>query len=149
MLVVLSGCKASKPLSLQTHSIDWIKHRVTVGDRKLKNPYPATARNIADGEEAFIGYCAVCHGKDGQNTGVPFATVIDPPVPSLASKEVQSYTDGQLQWVIQHGISPSGMPPSDTLFSDEDIWKMVLYIRHLPKAGSLGAPQVYGGAPDS
>jgi len=26
------------------------------------------------------------------------------------------------------------------------MWRMVLYIRHLPKAGSLGEPTVYGGA---
>jgi hypothetical protein len=37
------------------------------------------------------------------------------------------------------------MPPAKGMFADEDMWKMVLYIRHLPKAGSLGEPAVYGG----
>ncbi|XWK56858.1 hypothetical protein RBB74_14885 [Tunturiibacter gelidiferens] len=36
------------------------------------------------------------------------------------------------------------MPASDKDFSDEDIWRMVLYIRNLPRAGSLGEPAVYG-----
>jgi hypothetical protein len=38
------------------------------------------------------------------------------------------------------------MPPSEETFSDDDMWKLVLYIRHLPKAGSLGEPEVYGGS---
>lgn len=143
----LYGCRASKPGSLETRSVDWIKHRITVGDRNQKNPFPATASNIEDGKESFTQYCMVCHGLDGQNTGVPFAAMVDPPVPSLVSKEIQSYTDGQLKWIIQHGISPSGMPPSEGMFGEDDMWKMVLYIRHLPKAGSLGEPQVYGGSP--
>jgi hypothetical protein len=37
------------------------------------------------------------------------------------------------------------MPPSRGIFSDDDMWKMVLYLRHLPKKGSLGEPSVYGG----
>ena len=90
----------------------------------------------------------VCHGLDGQNTGVPFATTISPQIPSLASPDVQSYTDGQLKWIIKNGIYPSGMPPSTGDFSDREMWEMVLYIRHLPKAGSLGDPAVYSDARD-
>jgi len=88
----------------------------------------------------------VCHGLDGQNTGVPFAATISPPVPSLALPQVQAYTDGQLKWIIENGIYPSGMPPSKGDFSNDEMWEMVLYIRHLPKAGSLGEPAVYNGA---
>ena len=38
------------------------------------------------------------------------------------------------------------MPPSKGDFSAADMWQMVLYIRHLPKAGSLGSPRVYSGS---
>ncbi|GGG90850.1 c-type cytochrome [Silvibacterium dinghuense] len=144
-LAALAGCKAGKPGPAQTHTVNWVKHHITVGGKHDRNPFPATASNIDDGKQAFTQYCMVCHGLDGQNTGVPFAAMIDPPVPSLASSEVQSYTDGQLKWIIQHGIGPSGMPPSEGVFADDDMWKMVLYIRHLPRAGSLGEPAVYGG----
>ena len=65
-----------------------------------KNPFLATPDVIADGKEAFSHYCVACHGMDGQNTGVPFVDHISPPIPSLASAEVQHYTDGQLKWVI-------------------------------------------------
>ncbi len=77
---------------------------------------------------------------------MPFAATIAPAVPSLASPQVQAYTDGQLKWIIKNGIYPSGMPPSAGDFGDEDMWAMVNYIRHLPPAGSLGEPNVYGGS---
>lgn len=142
-----SGCRAKAPGKYETHAINWVKLHVTIGGKEDRNPLPATQENIEEGKQAFTQYCMVCHGLDGQNTGVPFASTISPPVPSLASAHVQSYSDGQLKWIIQHGVAPSGMPPSERVFTEEDIWKMVLYIRHLPKAGSLGEPQVYGGSP--
>lgn len=146
MTVGLCGCKASKPGAFETKSINWVKHNITIGGSHDKNPFPATAENIDEGKQAFTQYCSVCHGLDGQNTGVPFADTVSPPVPSLASSQVQSYSDGQLKWIIQNGIKPSGMPPAQGMFSDDDIWKMVLYIRHLPPQGSLGEPAVYGGS---
>jgi mono/diheme cytochrome c family protein len=145
MLMVPAGCKARPSNGLERTTINWAKHHVTVGYKKQPNPFAATPENIADGQAAFTQYCMVCHGLDGQNTGVPFAETISPAVPSLASPAVQSYTDGQLKWIIENGIWPSGMPPSRGIFSDDDMWKMVLYLRHLPKKGSLGEPSVYGG----
>ena len=144
-LCLLAGCKATPPNRLEGTVANWTKHHVTVRDKGLKNPLPATAENIAEGKQLFTSYCMVCHGLDGQNTGVPFATTISPPVPSLARAEVQSYTDGQLHWIIRYGLYPSGMPGSNGEFSNEDMWAMVTYIRHLPPAGSLGEPTVYGG----
>lgn len=125
--------------------VTWTKHDVTIGGRTDQNPLQATADNVDQGRQAFTSYCMVCHGLDGQNTGVPFASEMSPPVPSLASQEVQAYTDGQLHWIIKNGIFPSGMPASSGDFSNEEMWQMVLYMRHLPKAGSLGAPKVYSG----
>lgn len=146
LLLFVTGCRATVPGAVHRTAVNWVKHHVTVGGRNEKNLLTATKQNIEDGKQAFDSYCMVCHGLDGQNTGVPFAATMSPPVPSLASAEVQAYTDGQLKDIIQNGIYPSGMPPSKDEFSDEDIWRMVLYIRNLPKAGSLGEPAVYGGS---
>jgi mono/diheme cytochrome c family protein len=142
----LGGCRAKQPSAAEAKVAFWTKHHLTVGGKRQNNPIAATAENIADGQQAFSSYCMVCHGLDGQNTGVPFANMMAPAVPSLASAEVQAYSDGQLKWIIENGIYPSGMPASRGVFSDDDMWRMVLYIRHLPKVGSLGEPAVYGGA---
>jgi mono/diheme cytochrome c family protein len=141
--VMMAGCKANPPGKVEHSFMRWTKHTVTVRNKSEQNPLPATAENLAAGKEAFSHYCVACHGMDGQNTGVPFAERMSPPVPSLNSPEIQSYTDGQLKWVIDNGIMPSGMPGSKGILSDEEIWSTVLFIRHLPPAGSLGDPPMY------
>jgi len=40
------------------------------------------------------------------------------------------------------------MPASKGILSDEEIWQIVHYIRHLPPNGSLGEPAVYTGEPE-
>jgi mono/diheme cytochrome c family protein len=142
-VLALSGCKADPPGKLERNVVIAAKHRVFIGDRAEKNPLAATPATIADGKEAFSHYCVACHGMDGQNTGVPFVDHMSPPIPSLASDEVQHYTDGQLKWVIDNGIFPSGMPGSKGTLSDEEIWSIIVFLRHLPPAGSQGEPEMY------
>jgi mono/diheme cytochrome c family protein len=141
----IAGCRATPPGKFETNSVQWVKHHVTVRGKKDRNPLAATPENIHAGRQVFGYYCVVCHGRDGQNTGVPFADNVSPPVPSLAGSDVQSYRDGQLKWIIDNGIFPSGMPASRGTLTDEEIWQIVLYIRHLPPAGSLGEPRAYSG----
>jgi mono/diheme cytochrome c family protein len=142
-LILVRGMAATQPGALESLVITGAKHQLLVGNRTLRNPLATTPQTLADGREAFTHYCVACHGMDGQNTGVPFAETMSPPVPSLASPEIQSYTDGQLKWVIDNGIWPSGMPASRGTLSDEEIWSIVIYLRHLPPSGSLGEPEMY------
>jgi mono/diheme cytochrome c family protein len=144
-LLFLAGCQVTTPGAFKTKIMQGTKRHLTVGGRNDINPLASTAENIHSGQSNFGSYCMVCHGLDGQNTGVPFADKMEPPVPSLAASSVQDYTDGQLHWIIQNGISPSGMPASRNVFHDEEIWQIVLYLRHLPPKGSMGEPKVYGG----
>jgi mono/diheme cytochrome c family protein len=141
----LIACKVKQPNSLETGSVQWVKHHVTVGGKGAKNPLTATTENIEAGKQIFGYYCVECHGRDGQNTGVPFAASMSPPVPSLLSADTQRYTDGQLKWIIENGISPSGMPASKGILNDDEMWHIVIYLRHLPPVGSLGEPRAYDG----
>jgi mono/diheme cytochrome c family protein len=145
LFMAVAGCKAGNPGKAQTNTMTWIKHHVTVGGNQDRNPLQATPVAIEAGKQAFGSYCVTCHGRDGQNTGVPFAATIDPPIPLLTSRSVQDYSDGQLKRVIETGVSPSGMPGAKGILSDEEIWQIVIYIRHLPPAGSLGDPKAYSG----
>jgi len=147
LLPWLAGCGVRQPGRLETALASEVKQKITVRGKGDINPQTATKQNIQAGRKAFSNYCMVCHGLDGQNTGVPFADRMSPPVPVLTSPTVQNYTDGQLKWVIDHGIFPSGMPASKGILNDEEIWQIVTYLRHLPARGSLGEPAVYGGRP--
>jgi len=142
-LAGIVGCKASSPGKLETKTMTFAKHHIFVGNKKQRNPLPDTSETRADGKEAFSHYCVACHGMDGQATGVPFADHISPPIPSLASPEVQSYTDGQLKSILDYGIQPSGMPGSKGTLSDDELWSVVVFLRHLPPTGSEGIPEMY------
>jgi mono/diheme cytochrome c family protein len=139
----LGGCKATPPGKMESAVMTRAKRWLFVRDKDVKNPAATNADSIARGQEAFSHYCAACHGLDGQNTGVPFADAMSPPVPSLKSERVQAYSDGQIHWVITNGIFPSGMPAANGILTDDEIWDIVIYIRHLPPEGSLGEPQMY------
>lgn len=143
-LLVLAACKATPPGDLERSLASLVKRRVTVGGRGDASPLSPTDDNVRRGQRAFSSYCAACHGLDGQNTGVPFADAMSPPVPKLTSPDVQRYTDGQLRSVIANGLWPSGMPAARGLLSDQEIWEIVQYLRHLPPEGSLGEPPLYG-----
>ncbi len=145
LLTASAACQARPPSRLEAAVATQLKRRLTVGGRGDASPLGDAPELVTRGREEFSHYCMVCHGLDGQNTGVPFATAMSPPVPSLASPEVQAYTDGQLHWIIRNGLFPSGMPASRDLLNDEETWRIVLYLRHLPPPGSLGEPLVYQG----
>jgi mono/diheme cytochrome c family protein len=133
-LLALSGCAVRPAGSFETSMMTGIKHRVTIGGAKDENPLLATAENVHAGEQQFQNYCTSCHGPDGRNTGVVFADRVLPPIPRLDSAAVQQYSDGQLRFVIARGVSPSGMPAWKGTLDDDDIWKIVIFIRSLPKS---------------
>lgn len=135
-LLALTGCKVSQPGRLESAVAHAVKQDVTVGGKHVKNPLPPTDNNLAAGEDAFLRNCAICHGADGKRTDVAFAAHMSPPVPLLTSKDVQDYSDGQLKWIVENGISPSGMPAWKGILSDAEIWRVVLYLRRLPQQGT-------------
>ena len=143
ILLSTHGVQARPPGKWESRIFIWAKHSFLVRSKHLTNPLPATPESTAEGQQNISHYCFVCHGLDGQNTGVPFADAMSPSVPSLASTEVQAYSDGQLHWIIQNGLWPSGMPASRGILTDDEIWSIVTYVRNLPRAGSLGEPQAY------
>lgn len=140
---LLSACKVSKPGSMESGVVNEVKRKITIGGKDDQNPLPYSQANADEGKEHFGHHCQICHGLDGQNTGVPFAQQMSPPVADLNSKEIQDYTDGQLHWIIVNGINPSGMPAWKGILEEDEMWKIVHYIRHLPPKGSLGAPEVF------
>jgi hypothetical protein len=139
-----AGMQATAPGNAEIAVMTKAKHAMFIGNKHARNPIAYSPQSVADGKQAFSHYYVACHGMDGQNTGVPFADTVDPPVPSLVSQDVQAYSDGQLKWVIDNGIAPSGMPAARGILSDDEQWRIVVFLRHLPAAGSLGEPEMYG-----
>ena len=53
----------------------------------------------------------------------------------MRQADTQNLTDGELFYIIQNGIRLTGMPSwgSGTSRDERDSWKLVRFIRHLPK----------------
>jgi len=50
----------------------------------------------------------------------------------LTSKQVQSYSDQELYWIIQNGIRFTGMPAFGDVETPDHVWDLVNYVRTLP-----------------
>lgn len=100
------------------------------GARSLKNPIEATPLATAEARDHFADHCATCHGNRGDGK-TQINAGLYPPAPDMRKADTQDLTDGELFYIIKNGIRFTGMPGWGG--SDEDNWKLVLFIRHLPE----------------
>ena len=75
--------------------------------------------------------CSVCHADDGRGERVPGQWMY-PRAADLTSKQVQSYSDQELFWIVQNGIRFTGMPAFGEVETPDHIWDLVNYVRTLP-----------------
>ena len=101
--------------------------------KTMKNPVAVTPEVIHEGQAHYADHCAVCHANNGSGDSM-LGKGMYPRPPNLAGQETQSMSDGEVYYPIAYGIRLSGMPafgdPSD---NDMESWKLVAFIRHLPK----------------
>ena len=108
---------------------------------EVPNPVAATEANLAEGRELYDQQCAFCHAPDGSGSSASRVKFY-PPVPSLLPPQNQ-LTDAQMQFVIQRGIRYTAMPSFEKALTEDQIWKVVLWVRRLsqirPSNGSSPA----------
>ena len=91
------------------------------------NPVSPDAGSIERGKVLFIKYCASCHGTGGKGDG-PVAARLPVETPDL-TRIAGVLKDGDLAWKIATGRSP--MPKWGDKLTEEQIWDIVNFIRHL------------------
>jgi mono/diheme cytochrome c family protein len=98
--------------------------------KKMKSPLAATDENIDAGRALYNRNCASCHGEDGNaKTDVAEAMKVKPA--DLTGHAMHGITDGEIYWVITHGIKTSGMPALSAKTRPNERWQMALYVKHL------------------
>jgi len=122
-----------QPSSLETAlartARDWA---IPASGKAAKNPFPSTAENLSEGREHFADHCATCHANDGSgNTEIGQNLYPKPPDMRLAA--TQNMTDGDIFYIINNGVRLTGMPGWGDSHGNDDTWKLVLFIRHLPQ----------------
>jgi len=101
-----------------------------------KNPLPegtdtSAAMRLFKGDGSKVA-CATCHGEKGDGRG-PLAGEFSPPPRNFkCAQTVDGIPDGQLFWIIRNG-SPGTSMPAHPQMSDEEVWRMVRYLRQLAR----------------
>ena len=122
-----------QPSALETYVARTARRlAVPSGAKSEKNPLTASPELMVDGRAHFADHCANCHANNGSgNTEI--GRNLYPKAPDMRLPLTQNLTDGELYYTIQNGIRLTGMPAWGTDEKDEDSWKLVLFIRHLPQ----------------
>lgn len=141
---VLSGCAAKrKPLPLEKTLANMAKDvAIPIEAHNAKDPIPPSAEAVKTGQQIYMQNCALCHGMDGHGY-TDIGRHMYPPAMDLTSPHVQHWSNGDLFWIIQNGISLTGMPSWSSTISATDSWKIAQFIHALPK---LDAAEVASAA---
>jgi mono/diheme cytochrome c family protein len=124
-----------------------LDHSVARRAPKGDNPQGKDPEALRTGMAHYKEMCVFCHGAPGVDASEA-GEGLNPPAPDLTGNKTQKRSDGELFWILQNGIRMTGMPAFGGTHKDEELWKLVAFLRHLPalspdeeKALKAGAPQ--------
>jgi mono/diheme cytochrome c family protein len=104
-------------------------HGVPADDANVVNPIAADDASLQQGEEIYKGKgsCIKCHGEEGRGDGL-IAAGLNPKPSDFRAEHVKELSDGELFYIITHGIEGSDMQAWG-FFDEERRWHLVNYLR--------------------
>ena len=110
------------------------KMALPAGAREKRNPIANSSEVLAEARAHWADHCALCHANDGSGDNT-MGRQMYPPAPDMRKERTQRLTDGELFYIIENGIRLTGMPAwgSGSEHDNQDSWKLVRFIRNLPK----------------
>ena len=135
--VVFGGVASVAATDEHWGTTEWVLHTtmkssVRAAAHDITPPPGVDLRDPALAERAF-GHCSVacttCHGAPGIEPSPWMVT--NPPSPVLV-ETADEWTDGELYWIIKHGIKMTGMPALGPTHQDADLWVIAALVRQLP-----------------
>lgn len=136
ILTIRRGFSArEQPSGLETFVARTARRLATPASMKnARNPFTATPELIAEGRAHFADHCATCHANNGSGQ-TEIGRNMYPKPPDMRKAQTQELTDGEIFSIIHNGIRLTGMPAwgEPDPKADQDSWKLVLFIRHLPR----------------
>jgi mono/diheme cytochrome c family protein len=114
--------------------------------RALKNPLSDSPEVREQGKSLYEGKgtCVNCHGEQGRGDGIGAAGMNPPPRVFRSHGFWRHRTEGEIFWVIKHGVPGTGMIPFGGLLTDEEIWSVMQYERSFaagPSGGGMRGPR--------
>ena len=106
---------------------------VPAGAKEQANPIRSTPEVLSEARAHWADHCAACHSNDGSGD-TEMGKHMYPPAPDMRHAGTQRMTDGELFYIIKNGVRLTGMPAwGGSSHDDQDSWKLVHFIRHLPQ----------------
>jgi mono/diheme cytochrome c family protein len=97
----------------------------------INSPVLPTDQNLIDGMKIYTMNCAGCHGTLDKKPSA-FGGSFYPPAPRLILDPPDD-PDWHTHYVIHNGIRYTGMPAWDKTLSDDDMWKVTIFLSHIEK----------------
>lgn len=107
----------------------------TKAGAELVNPFANDTLALAEGKKLYTNFCSHCHGAQGKGDGSIVAAGKFPPPPSYSTGTssrggaMKDLTDGKIFHTITYGVNLMG--PHASQISQEERWKIVLYVHQL------------------
>ena len=132
---VIPASADSGPLPLEKWAARTSLHATLANEApKTPNPVPLTDANLIAGIQLYGEHCAICHGTAaGEASASPVGRGEYPKPPQLATHGVEDDTEGETYWKIVHGIRWTGMPSWQATLSDQQMWTLALFLKHMDK----------------
>ena len=132
---VIPASADSGPLPLERWASRTSLHASLVQDApRTPNPVPLNDANLIAGIQLYGEHCAVCHGTaagDASTSGVAKGEYPKPP--QLGTHGVEDDQEGATYWKINHGIRWTGMPAWGSTLSEQQMWTLALFLKHMDK----------------
>jgi mono/diheme cytochrome c family protein len=123
------------PGQMETAVVRRVRGWAVPGDyRRLRNPVRSSEESLRNGMAHYADHCAACHANDGSGN-VAMGKGMFPPAPDMRQAATQELTDGELFYIIEHGVRFTGMPgwSTGTPAGEAASWHLVNFVRHLPR----------------
>jgi mono/diheme cytochrome c family protein len=103
--------------------------------RQARNPFAGQKDAWREALDHYAEHCESCHAYDGHGGG-EVGRYLNPRTPDMTLARTQQLTDGELFYIIQHGVRWTGMPAWQGDHTPEESWRLVSFIRHIPSLTS-------------
>ena len=97
----------------------------------ISNPLTPTDPNLEEGMKLYTMNCALCHGSLDRKPS-SLANSLYPPPPNLISDPPDD-PEWHIFYAIRTGVRYTGMPAWDKTLSEQDIWKITMFLSHMDK----------------
>lgn len=95
-------------------------------------PLAVTPEHLLAGAKLYATQCSACHGvADGHPSTI--AAGLYQHAPQFGKDGVDDDPVGETYWKVRHGIRFTGMPAFVNSLSDEQLWEVSLFLKHMPQ----------------